>query len=987
MKTPGRNPRLLVAALLLIALALTGVQCRRAPEDRPFGLQHRIPWATSRLIGSPDPPLPFAVEKTFTSIKWDQPIFIATEPGTDRLFVVQQGGETNRPSRILELRDALNANHTETFLTVSNRLVYSFAFHPGYRTNGYIYLFSNGPTPETNRTDRISRFTVERQPPHRYDPNSEQLIIEWRSLGHDGGGIVFGHDGMLYISTGDGSQDSDDWVTGQDLSDLNGGILRIDVDHTDGVQPYSVPKDNPFVGLKDARPENWAYGLRNPWRLTIDEKSGRIWVGNNGQDLWETAQLVQRGENYGWSVYEGSHPFYLNRKLGPTPVVQPTIEHSHSEARSLTGGVVYYGKELSELDGTYLYGDFSTGKIWGMRHDGQRVLWQGELANTELQITAFALDQQGQLLIADYAGGIYRLVRAPRQISTTEFPKRLSETGLFVSTTNHQLQPGVIPYSVNAPAWADGASAQRFIALPGDMPFTTNSSGNWNVTNGAVLVQTLSLEVVGRASRLPSGRLALDSTILRGTRGVAGETPAPLAETLPASSRRIETRLLLRQAGQWWGYSYRWDEAQTDATLVAAKGEEAEFSIKDPRAPGGSRKQTWRYPSRAECSACHSRAANFALGLNELQMNKVHDYGGVKDNQLRALEHIGVLTDYPYETGRSRREEALTEKSKIKNQKSKIEQNPLASAPASSPKTLADLPKLVGPYDSGQDLEARARSYLHVNCSVCHVSTGGGNSKMQLSFTTKREDMNLIGARPQHDSFGIPDAMLIAPGDPDRSILLQRLSRRGQGKMPPVVITSVDEQALALFRAWISAMKAEQKFVRAWTMEDLLPLLDRTQQGRSFASGQAAFKQVGCGQCHKFAGDGGSVGPDLSGAGSRLSLHDLLESIVLPSKVIAEGFAATEIETTSGEVVTGRIVREDDQAVVMLPQTATAEAFTLRKSDLRRRELSKVSNMPAGILNTLPENQILDLLAYLVSDGTSNHVAFEIGQPINPEPK
>ncbi len=689
---------------LLAVLAMTGCHDRKAADHEPFGLDHRIPWTTSRLIGSPNPPLPYIVEKTFTNIPWERPLFIIAEPGTDRLFLIEQGGETNKPSRILELRDDPNADHIETFLAVTNRLVYSFTFHPGYRTNGYIYVFSNGPTPETNRMDRISRYTVERQASNRCDPNSERAIIEWRSMGHDGGGLVFGHDGMLYISSGDGSSDSDDWVTGQDLSELNGGILRIDVDHTDGTQPYSVPQDNPFIGLKDARPENWAYGLRNPWRLTIDEKSGQIWVGNNGQDLWETAHLVRRGENYGWSVYEGSHPFYLNRKLGPTPVVLPTIEHSHSEARSLTGGVVYHGKELSELDGLYIYGDYSTGKIWGTGHDGKRVTSQREIANTEIQITAFAVDQHDQLLIADYLGSIYRLVRAPKQSPTADFPKHLSETGLFVSTKNHQVQPGVIPYSVNAPGWADGAYAQRFIALPGDMRLDYNSSTSWNATNGGVLVQTFSLE---------------------------RETGDP------ASRQRIETRIMLRQAGQWTGYSYQWDDSQTDATLVLAKGEEKEFTIKDRRAPGGVRKQTWRYPSRAECSACHSRAANFVLGLSELQMNKVHDYDGVKDNQLRTLQHIGLITN-------------------------------------SLPKPPAELSKLANPYDSNEDLEGRARAYLHVNCSVCHVGTGGGNSRMQLSFPTKRDDMNVIGARPQHDTFGIDNAMLIAPGDPDRSILYQR---------------------------------------------------------------------------------------------------------------------------------------------------------------------------------------------------------------------
>lgn len=877
-----------------------------AAEDQPFGIEHRTPWTTSRLTGSPDPPLPYTVEKVFTKIKMERPLFIIAEPGTERLFVIEQGGESNKPSRILMLQDDLNTDQVETFFEITNRLVYSFTFHPGYRTNGYIYLFSNGPTPETNRMDRISRYTVERQPPYHCEPQSEHSIIEWRSMGHDGGGLVFGHDGMLYISSGDGTSDSDEWVTGQDLSELNGGILRIDVDHTDGTRPYTIPQDNPFVSLKNARPENWAYGLRNPWRLTIDEKSGRIWVGNNGQDLWETAHLVRRGENYGWSVYEGSHPFYLNRKLGPTPVVLPTIEHSHSEARSLTGGVVYYGKELSELDGDYIYGDFSTGKIWGTRHDGQRVTSQREIANTELQIIAFAVDQHGRLLIADYLGGVYRLVRAPKQLFTTNFPKRLSETGLFLSTKDHQMQPGVIPYSVNAPAWADGAFAERFIALPGDMRFDYSSSTSWNATNGAVIVQTLSLE-----------RRAGDR----------------------ASRQRIETRLMLKQAGQWVGYSYRWDDSESDGTLVTSKGEDKEFAIKDPRAPNGIRKQTWRYPSRAECSTCHSRAANFVLGICDLQMNKMHNYGGVKDNQLRTLQHIGLLT------------------------------NSLA-------KPLTELSKLADPYNPNEDLEGRARAYLHVNCSVCHIGAGGGNSKMVLSLTTKRDEMNLISARPQHDTFGIGNAMLVAPGEPGRSILYQRLSKRGRGQMPPLVITSVDEQALALFRDWISSLKVEQQFVRDWTMEDLLPRLQQMNSRRSFASGQAAWKRIGCGQCHKFAKEGGSVGPDLTGVASRLSPRDLLESIVLPSKVIADGYATTEIETKSGEVITGRVIREDEQTVLLLSQTATTDAASLRKSDIRRRQLSKVSNMPAGILNTLQENEILDLLAYLVSDGNSNHLAF-----------
>ena len=889
--------------LILLLAARSGVlpSSAAAPtNDPPFGIQQRIPWTNSHVIGSPEPPLPYTVEKVFTNIHWRSPIFLTPEPDSDSLLVVQQGGEKDRPSRILRVRDDPNIDRAETFLEVSNRLVYSVAFHPGYHTNGYLFVFSNGPTPERERTNRISRFTVERR---AIDPQSEHIVIEWHSQGHDGGGIVFGHDRMLYISTGDGTSDSDVWVTGQDLSELLGAVLRIDVDRTAGTQSYSVPADNPFMGQTNARPEIWAYGLRNPWRLAIDDKTGQIWTGNNGQDLWETAHLVGRGENYGWSVYEGSHSFYPNRKLGPTPVIPPTIEHHHSEARSLTGGIVYYGGKFPELNGVYVYGDYSSGKIWGARHDGSRLIWHQELANTQLQIAAFAVDHHSELLIVDHAGGVYRLVRSSQQSTIAKFPTRLSETGLFVSTKDHRLAPAVIPYSVNTAAWADGAHVERFIALPTDTRIELTNG--WTFPEGTVLMQTLSLErEAGKA----------------------------------ASRQRIETRLLTRQNAQWAGYSYQWDERQMDATLVGAKGAEKELLMRNRLVQDGTRRQTWRYPSRVECMTCHSRAANFVLGFTDLQLNKAHDYGGIRDHQLRTLEHIGVFAK-PL----SKRKETLT---------------------------------LVDPYDTNQSVDARARSYLHVNCSVCHVEAGGGNAKMELGLLTKPQRMNVVGARPQHDTFGIDNAMLISPGDAERSVLYQRLSRRGQGQMPPLVTTVVDKEAVALFRAWIRGMETEQKFVRDWQMEDLAPSLASVKRGRSFESGQTAFRQTGCNQCHRLAGEGGSVGPDLTGVGRRLSAHDLLESLLLPSKVIAEDYAVTNIEIHDGEVVTGRVEREDDSTIVLRSLSANEAPVTIRKLEIRSRALSKVSNMPAGILNTLRETQILDLLAYLISDGDTAHAAF-----------
>jgi putative heme-binding domain-containing protein len=311
-------------------------------------------------------------------------------------------------------------------------------------------------------------------------------------------------------------------------------------------------------------------------------------------------------------------------------------------------------------------------------------------------------------------------------------------------------------------------------------------------------------------------------------------------------------------------------------------------------------------------------------------MNRTHAYDAVPANQIRTLEHIGLFSNTP-EKGRRRGG------------------------------------TLVNPYDASETAEARARSYLHVNCSVCHVEAGGGNAKMELGIATALEKMNLIEARPQHDTFGIGNAMLIAPEHPENSVLLQRISRRGQGQMPPLVSKVVDEKAVALFREWISGMAAKQTFVRDWQMSDLLPQLGQTTGMPDI--GKNAFQKAGCVQCHRFAGTGGTVGPDLDGVRQRLTSRDILESILLPSKVIAQGYASSEIETTNGDSITGFIEREDNDSIVVRPLSGTDPSVTIRKKEIARRTLSNISNMPAGTVNTLRGVEIADLIAYLISDG------------------
>ena len=973
---------------LKLTVVLSFICARLVAQEEPphpQGLMARVPWTTSAVAGTPEPPAPFQAVPAFPELKFQQPVFVAEEPGSNRLVVAELSG------KIYAFDPAAANNDSRQLFLDTKRELYSFSFHPDYEKNGQIFVFSpRDPKKSGEQQSRVSRFTAKLQDPRQCSLDSEEVIVEWLAGGHNGGEAIIGPDGYLYVSTGDSTSGSDPKATGQGVNDLLSVVMRLDVENPDPGRAYSIPKDNPFVDYEGARPEIWAFGFRNPWRMSFD-RSGRLWVGDVGQALWEMIWIVQRGGNYGWSVQEGSAPFHPHKPVGPGPILPPVVEHHHVECRSITGGYVYEGSQFPELENVYVYGDYQYGKVWGVRHDGKRVTWQQTLADTPLQIASFGTRRNGDILLIDYTTGeLFKLERTPPQTANQVFPRKLSETGLFASTPQQIPAAGVLEYSVNAPQWTDGATKRRFIGIPNDGKISfVERSGNastWGFVDGSVLVETISL---------------------------------PMVTGQPNSTRHIESRLLVKQQNHWLGYSYLWNDEQTDAELVEANGQNLTLNIKDPHALGGQRQQTWRVPSRNECMVCHSRAAGFVLGINTPQMNRTHTYENGSDNQLHTFNHISLFT------------------------------GPLNKLP-----TQYDA--LPNPYDSTADINQRARAYLHVHCSVCHVADGGGNAKIELAYYQNLTQTQLLTS-PMHGNFGLANAQIVAAGDPYASVLYYRLSKLGRGRMPHLGGQVTDQQALNLIHDWIKQVPppdketkkapdtSQQEEQAAMALRTILamPESERDQAiDQQLASSRTAFqlaravgtdavaspqrrhlirraarhpdptirdlferflpenertKRLGdaivpaeilslegnadrgrtfffaataaqCLNCHKVQGKGGDLGPDLSQVGKKYKPAELLESLLKPSLKIDPKFATYQVITIDGKVFSGLLLnKEDDPVTLRVLQQGKPTTIQIAKDDIDQLSMQRKSLMPDRMLRDLTAQQAADLVAFLSS--------------------
>ena len=385
-------------------------------------------------------PLPtLGLSVAFPNLKFNRPLWMEEFPDdSGRFIVVEQGG------KVFMLRREANAIDPKTFLDLTPRKpqvqneegLLAFAFHPKFKENGLLYLYYSQQAPKRSV---LSEVHVSKTDPDLADLSTERILLEipqpyWN---HNGGTLLFGPDGYLYLSLGDGGEGGDPHNVGQSGHHLLAKILRLDVNSRTGNLPYGIPRDNPFVAVDDSgkpkadpfdtrpegvRPEIWAYGLRNVWRMSFDRQTGELWAGDVGQDKWEEVDLITKGGNYGWSVREGFHDFKKTKVQGKP--LDPVIEYphntglsadckfpDHSIGMSITGGYVYRGKKIPALRGVYVYGDYATGTIWGFRYEKGQVTAHGTLVNgnPSRNPASFAEDREGDLYVLCFDGNIYAL--------------------------------------------------------------------------------------------------------------------------------------------------------------------------------------------------------------------------------------------------------------------------------------------------------------------------------------------------------------------------------------------------------------------------------------------------------------------------------------------------------------------------------------------------------------------------------------------------
>jgi glucose/arabinose dehydrogenase len=691
----------------------------------------------------PDPLGPVTATPAFGTTRFEQPTFCIPVPGlgpdaspgaANPEGAVVVGEKTGRVWLLTGPRSAPTATvfldlRTDLAIQTGELGLFALAFDPEFagsdptRRVAYLSFTRLGPMRSV-----LSRFRLDPTAPAttpRLDPASEEVLLEVSQPfgNHNGGHIEFDPDGMLLLSLGDGGSAGDPYDNGQNEATLLGSILRLDVRGTpDPGLGYAIPPDNPFAGADPnvARPEVWAFGLRNPWRFCVDPtvtNRTSLIVGDVGQGAREEITRMHAGENHGWRLREGRLPFAGSAHHDPAePLVEPLWDYPRSLGRSVSGGRVYQGSALPSLAGRYVFGDYASGRVWALAPGAADPSQIAEIP----AVVSFHEDHDGELLAVSIAGTVFRLEPSGAPPSAAAVPDTLSATGLFADLADLTPAVGVYPYDVAAPFWSGPVATQkaRWLGLPGP--------------------------------------LTLPSPERRDTAFVAPTGTVAVKHFENADGVRIETRVLVRTRDGWRGYAYRWNVAGTDATLLP---DAAVVSATDDDGNPG----THVIPSRTDCFGCHARDTGL-LGVSLPQWPIA---------QRRAFRDRGLLSGDIEDPG---------------------------------------LPEpYVDPADASAPPSVRAHAWLSANCSACHRPDTGIGS-FDLRATTPLELAGLVDAPA---SSGPPGALLVERGDPDASVLLQRLNSTTDGvRMPPLPTLppgvtegpEPDPDAVALLRAWIQGL-------------------------------------------------------------------------------------------------------------------------------------------------------------------------------------
>jgi len=742
----------------------------RRPDSAPLALPGTLELAAPGWIA----------EESFPALTFDDPISMAEVPGGGQIVVTEREGRvyafvndasTTEKRLLLDLSDRTQGEHDCGLL--------GMAFHPEFGTAGsangtYIYLHyafnpdvaPGKPAQNTTTRSRLSRFTLDRET-LLIDPASELILIDQldENVIHQGGAMFFHPvDRFLYLAVGDEGRGLCGLGNCQRLDrDLFSGVLRIDVDMRGGDvshpiprQPatgitanYFIPNDNPFVGQAGVLEEFYALGLRSPHRMTFDSIDGITWIGELGEKTREELNVLRPGANYQWSVLEGTLAGPLAPPAQPLGVwTPPVLELERTESTALIGGYVYRGTKNPSLYGKYIFGDYELGTIWALSYsyDGTNttVLNREALVRTPFRgadggITSFGIDRNGELYILTL-GSQSKIYHLGRTGGFSNVPRHLSETRVFEDTSSSELHvtSGLIPYDVQSPLWSDGARKLRWASVPNGTTVEFSETGAWTFPSGSVFVKHFEL--------IPD-------------------------EAKPALKRRLETRLLVHgDGGDYYGLTYKWNDAGTDAELLLEPQREP---INVALIDGDTRELSYFYPGPADCGVCHNANAGFVLGVRTSQLNHDMAYAetGRTANQVYTWGQVGLLDIAPDEA------------------------------------TVGELVSLAAIDDEMSPLEDRVRSYWASNCSMCHGSLPDIRASWNARYEVPLAEQGVVLG--PSESAGDENAFLITPGDPEASVLFLRSRSELPGfAMPPLGRSVEDAAYVAALERWIRSLPA-----------------------------------------------------------------------------------------------------------------------------------------------------------------------------------